>query len=392
MTARRFRFPSPVFAADRRSSLFWRLLPTYLIVIAVAAATMLLSAQSVAPYFLHRHVDQMMRAAQGSPMEAMTLEMADDLAIAYSRAMSQAIVWSVLAAAAASGLVGLYVTRRIVAPLRAMRRASRRIADGRYHDRLGAGAPGEIGDLADAFNAMADTLEHTENTRVQLLADVAHEFRTPLSNLRGYLEGLEDRVFAAEPAVFDACRRQLGRLERLLNDLGLLSRIETGQIELTPRPVEALDLLEQAVIDMAPAFQQKGVELQLPTRTSSLTGLADADRTAQVLGNLLHNALRYTPSGKAVRLVAQGVGDEVRFEVADEGPGIGPADLRNIFKRFYRADKSRGHSEGSGSGIGLTIARELIERQGGAIGVESALGQGARFWFTLPLANGGDGP
>lgn len=390
--ARSLRQSGPPIAAERRSSLFWRLLPTYLIVIAVAAATMLLSAESVAPYFLHRHVGQMMRSVQGSPTEAMALDMADDLATAYSRALTQAFGWSVLAAAAASGLVGLFVTRRIVAPLRAMRRASRRVADGRYHDRLATDAPGEIGDLADAFNAMADTLEHTENTRVQLLADVAHEFRTPLSNLRGYLEGLEDRVFAAEPAVFDACRRQLGRLDRLLNDLSLLSRIETGQIELAPRPVETLSLLEQAVTDMAPAFQQKGVTLQLEPPTSQLRVLVDAGRTAQVFDNLLHNALRFTPRGRAVMLAAQCVGDEVRFEVVDEGPGIEPADLRNVFKRFYRGDKSRGQTDGAGSGIGLTIARELVERQGGAIGVESALGRGARFWFTLPLANGGRGP
>lgn len=376
--------------AERRSSLFWRLLPTYLVVIAVAAATTLLSAESFAPYFLRHHVDPMMQGLARSMMPTMPADMAGDLNAAYRRALSQSILWSVLAAAATSGLAALFVTRRIVAPLRAMRRASRRIAEGRYHDRLATDAPGEVGDLAVAFNAMADTLEHTENTRMQLLTDVAHEFRTPLGNLRGYVEGIEDGVFRAEPAVFDACRRQLERLDRLLHDLNLLSRIESGQVELAPGPVEASDLLARAAAAITPAFRQKGVQLQAPAPASLPTVLADPDRTAQVFDNLLRNALRFTPRGRAVSLGARRVAGGVRFEVADEGPGIDPVDLPHVFRRFYRGDKSRGHGDGVGSGIGLTIARELVLRQGGDMGVDSRAGNGAHFWFTLPRADRAD--
>lgn len=388
MTRADARLLNPKGTTGRHRSLFWRLLPTYLIVIVVAAATTLLSGESVGPYFLHHHVDEMMRGVQGTAMQAMVLDMSNDLGLAYRRALTSSLVWAILASAATSGLVALFVTRRIVAPLRAMRRASRRIANGSYQDRLDPGAPGEVGDLAEAFNAMAETLEHTERTRMELLADVAHEFRTPLSNLRGYVEGIEDGVFRPDKPVFGACKRQLERLDHLIEDLSLLSRLETGQVALNPAPVAPRVLLEQAVADLAPGFVQKGVRLRIVAQGSSPAVLADPERTPQVLTNLLQNALRFTPSGREVRLDAIHEGDAVRFDVLDQGPGIDPADAPHVFRRFYRGDKSRGRDDGAGSGIGLTIARNLVERQGGDIGVASTPGSGAHFWFTLPVAPG----
>lgn len=369
----------------RRASLFWRLLPTYLIVIVVATLTTLLAAESIAPYFLHHHVDQMMRGLQGPAMQRMALDMASDLNGAYQRALTQSLLWAVLASALAAGFVGLFVTRRIVAPLRAMRHVSRRVATGSYQDRLDLGAPGEVGDLAEAFNTMAETLERSEHRRVELLADVAHEFRTPLSNLRGYIEGIEDGVFQATTTPLLACRRQLDRLDHLVEDLSLLSRVETGQLPFHPRHLGATELLDHAFTAMTPNFMQKGVTLAVGEAPGSLDVTADPERTGQVLTNLLRNALRHTPAGGSVILRATGepVGF-VRFEVVDTGSGIDPLDLPNIFKRFYRGDRSRGYDPSTGSGVGLTIARQLVERQGGEIGVDSTLGRGSRFWFTLP--------
>ena len=370
----------------RRASLFWRLLPSYLIVILVAAATTLLTAESFAPYFLDHHVADMMRGYSGAFMQGMASGMLRDLNTAYQQALTQSLAWAAAASFVAATLVGLYVTRRIVSPLRAIARASRRIAHGSYRNRLQLTAPGEVGELAEAFNTMAATMEHSEARRVELLADVAHEFRTPLSNLRGYIEGIEDGVFQSDTTVLLACRRQLDRLDHLVGDLSLLSLVETGQLPLAPEQIPAATLLERAASAVRPLFLKKDVNLQVTVPPHRVHVYADPDRTEQVLANLLRNALRHTPQGGNVELRAAADSNSVRFDVIDNGSGIDASDLPHIFKRFYRGDRSRSFEATTGSGIGLTIARELIERQRGEISVSSTVGIGTHFWFTLPTA------
>lgn len=372
---------APGAVGSPRPSLFWRLLPSYLLVIVVGGAAALLVGEVLAPYFLHHHMAEMMGALGGR----MGAGMGTDLETAYRRALSQSLLWASLSAAVVAAGVALFVTRRIVSPLRDMTRASERIAGGRYADRLDPAAPGEVGDLADAFNRMADTLQRSEARRVELLADVAHEFRTPLSNLRGYVEGLEDGVFEDVSGVLEASRRQLERLDHLVDDLSLLSRVETGQLELAPAAVESGALLEATAGAFRPDAERAGVTLEVRAPASAPVVLADRERTLQVLANLVGNALRYTPRGGRVVLeVAPVARGKARFTVRDTGPGIAPEDLPNVFKRFYRGDKARSAASG-GSGIGLTIARQLVERQGGDIGVSSTPGEGAAFTFTLPL-------
>lgn len=366
-----------------RSSLYWRLLPSYLLVILVAAVTTFLAGEAVAPFFLERHIETMVASLHshtGQPIEAM----AQDLETGYRRALTQSLIWALLASALAAGLVGLYVTRRIVRPLRAMTRASHRIAGGRYSQRLDPHAPGEVGELAAAFNTMAETLQTSEERRVQLLADVAHEFRTPLSNLRGYLEGLDDGVFRPDEVV-PPSTRQVDRLERLADDLSLLSRVETGQLALHPSRVDVATLLMAAVDAFRPRFEAKGVDLDIRAPQARVQLWADEERTGQVLANLIANALRFTPPGGRVTLAATPQGsDQVRFEVRDTGPGVPADEAPLLFNRFYRGDRSRGQGESTGSGIGLTLAKQLVERQGGEIGVEGRAGDGSTFWFTLP--------
>lgn len=379
-------------APQARSSLFWRLLPSYLLVIAVGAATTFVAGESFAPFFLDRHVNSMMLTIHNHATEGMTQGMIVDLNAAYRRALTGSLSWAALVSIIAAALVGLFVTRRIVTPLRAMTRASRRIAGGSYQARLDTGVPGEIGDLATAFNTMAATLERSEEQRVALLADVSHEFRTPLSNLKGYVEGLEDGVFVLDDATLGACLRQLGRLERLVDDLSLLSRVETGQLELKPVRIDVGELLEQSREAFGARFKQKDIQLILDMPAAPLTVTADPERTTQVLANLVGNALRHTPTGGSVALqvVREGV-TAVRFEIEDSGTGIAPEDLPHVFKRFYRGDKARRREEGDGSGIGLTLVKQLVERQGGRVGVENRPQGGARFWFTLPtVAPAGD--
>ncbi len=372
----------------RNVSLYWRLLTSYLLVIAVGSATFLVAGESLSPFFLDRHVTSMMRTMHNFTFEGMMDTMATDLNQAYRTALNQSLLWAVVVSVVTASSVGTFVTRRIVMPLREMRRASSRIAAGQYRERLNTRAPGEVGDLASAFNTMAETLERSEQRRVELLANVAHEFRTPLSNLHGYIEGLEDGFFTPDANTLPACKRQVERLERLVDDLAVLSRVETGQIEFTLEPVSATELLERAVEAFRPQFEKKGVSLLLQQGDPSVAALADVERVVQVLTNLVANALRHTGSGGKVELAFEAQQpNEVVFTVRDSGEGIPVEALPHIFTRFYRADKARVREGGGGSGIGLTIAKNYVEQQGGRIGVTSEVGKGSEFWFTLPRSS-----
>lgn len=370
---------------SKRPSLFWRLLPSYLLIIVVGAVTTFLAGQALSPFFLERHISGMMRNMHGAGFDTMTQAMTTDLNEAYRRALRQSLIWAAGTSMVVAAFVSLYLTRLIVSPLRALRLASQRIAGGSYSARLDSNAPGEVGDLAQAFNKMAADLEHTEEQRVTLLGDVAHEIRTPLSNLKGYVEGLEDGVFPNNEATLSACKRQIERLERLTADLSLLSRVETGQLQMRPTIVSAQQLLERSAEAFRPNYEAKGVRLDLLVRPTDAKVLADEERTVQALSNLLSNALRYTPTGARVTVRAvSSEGPFVRFEVEDAGPGISEVDLPHLFKRFYRGDKARSHGTGEGSGVGLTLVKQLVERQGGQVGARSQNGSGALFWFTLP--------
>lgn len=367
----------------RDLSLFWRLLITYFLVIVVSCLSIYIASEALSPVFLNFHLRDM--GVPGGVPVADALQR--DLEVAHSRAMRQAIFWGVFISLGAAGALSLFVSSRIARPVRLMQRASRRIAAGQYRGRLNARAPGEIADLALAFNEMAAALETTEARRVALLNNVAHEFRTPLSSLQGYVEGLEDGTFAADAETLAACKRQITRLGRLVDDLSLLSRVEAGSEPVNPKPTTVQGLLQAVVATFKPAFVQKGVELIQDALPGPLKVTADPVRTHQALANLVANALRHTPMGGEVRLSAQALSPkEVALCVADTGEGIAAEDLPHIFTRFYRADKARSREDGGGSGIGLTIAKHFVEAQGGRIEVSSAPGEGSRFRVVLPRA------
>ena len=369
----------------RRFGLYWRLLTSYLLVILVGCFTLYWAGEVFADYFFDRHMGGMMQQMRHtSPMmEAM----AADLNAAYRRASERSMIWGLGVSALVAGVVGLFVTRRIVAPVRRMQGASQRIAAGQYRERLETSAPGEIGELATSFNEMAQALERVETRRVELLANVAHEFRTPLTNLRGYVAGFQDGIFEPDEETLEACTRQLSRLERLVADLSLLSKVETGIDELQPQAIGAAELVRQNTAAFRPRFEEKGVTLCVQDKAASVQVNADPQRAAQVFANLLENALRHTPSGGEVRISTSWSREEVRFEVEDTGSGIPPEEIDHVFTRFHRVDKARSYDPNGGSGIGLTIAKHYVERQGGRIGVESEPGRGSHFWFTLPAAS-----
>ena len=233
---------------------------------------------------------------------------------------------------------------------------------------------------------MAENLERTESLRRQLIGDVSHELRTPLTAIKGSLEALIDGVLPAEPETFEQIYQEADRLQRLVNDLQELSRVEAGALKLELQPLLLADLLKAATIPLDRQYSEKGVELVVNLPNDLPEVLADADRLSQVLFNLIGNALQYTPVGGQVTVAARRQGDEVQVSVKDTGIGIAADQLPYVFDRFYRADRSRSRVSG-GSGIGLTIARHLVEIHHGRIWVESpGEGKGSTFTFTLPVA------
>jgi signal transduction histidine kinase len=366
-----------------KNSLLGRLFLSYLLIIALGGIILYFASELAAPILLDHHM-QDMQELHNPPSES-TLRLMDiELNKLYRKALNQSILWGILISTVIAIGISWWISRQIVSPVKKLQLASRRIAEGRYQERLDAKAPGEIGELATSFNAMASALETTELQRAELIGNVAHEVRTPLSGLRGYLEGFQDKVFTPDETSLSACLKQVARLEHLIDDLSLLSRVEAGVERIEPRPLFAHQLLEQVKDSFAHTFANKGVDLQLiQSSRQDVQVFADPHRTLQILSNLVFNALRYTPLGGRVALWLNVEDDQVVFHVQDTGQGIAEADLPHIFTRFYRADKSRG-SEG-GSGIGLTIAHYFVEAQGGSIGVESKPNQGTHFYFSLPL-------
>jgi len=285
-------------------------------------------------------------------------------------------------------IVGLLLSRRISRPLMNLTAATRSVAAGDLSVRVPTHYPGEMGELATAFNDMAEDLACADALRRNLTADVAHELRTPLSVIRGKLEGVLDGVYPATPEHLEPVLEETELLTHLVEDLRLLALAEAGQLPLEKRLMDIGDLLWDAQVNFSPQASDRGVTLALDLPSELPEVMADWRRVAQVLGNLLTNALRHTPQGGCVTLSAAVAlplvgGGMVEVTVADTGTGITPEDLPYIFERFWRGEKSRSRASGE-TGLGLAIARQLVELHGGTISVESVPGEGSKFRFTLP--------
>jgi histidine kinase len=284
-------------------------------------------------------------------------------------------------------LVSLFLSRRIVAPVRTLTVASQHIAEGHYDERVQVNGSDEIAQLARRFNQMAMQLEQVESMRRQLIGDVTHELRTPLTSIKGYMEGLVDGVLPSTPETFDQIHHEADRLSRLVDDLQELSRVEANAYSLDIHPVSVSSLVQTSVKRLSPQATAKRITLHsnLPADLPSIQ--AEEDRITQVLVNLVANAIQYTPEGGEVTISAARHSDEIYISVGDTGIGIPPEHIANLFTRFYRVDKSRSRNAGGGSGIGLTIAKHLVEAHGGHIWAESkGEGQGSTFTFSLQVA------
>ncbi|MBI3731874.1 MAG: HAMP domain-containing histidine kinase [Chloroflexi bacterium] len=315
--------------------------------------------------------------------------------------LDQLRVTLVIAAVVAGSLgilFGTLISRTLAAPLADLASTARAFAArdwGRRVSVRGAAQTAEIAAVARAFNEMADDLQHAETLRRNLMADVAHELRTPLSVLQGNLRALLDDVYPLERREIATLYDQTRLLSRLVDDLHQLALAESGQLPLNVQAIDLMGLLQATHSQFAAGAEAQGLSLTVgaglaPALAPALPrARADADRLAQVLQNLISNAIRHTPTGGRITITAEplaiAAGEMVRVSVGDTGDGIAPEDLPHVFDRFYRADRSRSH-RGGGAGLGLAIAKSLTEAMGGTIGVESARGQGSRFWFTLPVA------
>jgi signal transduction histidine kinase len=305
------------------------------------------------------------------------------VAIYLSSAINQFFIWGSLIAIIIAIALTYFISRRITSPIRVLASTAEKLGQGDFTQKVPVQSRDEVGKLARKFNLMAGDLERLEKLRRRIVADVAHELRTPLSNVSGYLEAIRDGIVKPDTATIASLSEEVDLLSRLVNDLQDLAMADAGDLKLIRQPEDLGQIIEQSV----KAVQVKAQEKNLAVSTDIPSGLppvnVDYHRISQVLRNFLSNAIAHTAGGGKISVSASQTDHLVKVSVCDNGEGIAPADLQHMFERFYRVDKSRTRN-GGGSGLGLTIAKRLVEAHGGTVEVQSELGKGSCFSFTLP--------
>jgi len=293
-------------------------------------------------------------------------------------------LWGGLLAIAIAFLLTYVLSRRILAPVKALTGVTREFGKGDFSRRVDSDDKGEMGELARSFNTMADGLERNERLRRNMVADIAHELRTPLSNLRGYLEAVSDGLVKPDDTTIHSLNDEASSLSRLVDDLQELSLADAGELKLVLQPEDISRLIKETVAASQTKIAAKGIIVFTDVPASLPELNIDSQRIKQVLYNLLDNAVAHTGRDGRITLTAWREEGQVYVSVSDTGEGIPAEDLPFIFERFYRVDKSRTRSTG-GTGLGLTIARRIVEAHGGRIDVRSKLGEGTTFTFSLPM-------
>lgn len=304
-------------------------------------------------------------------------------AVAIIANVDSFLLWTGLAASVFAIAISMFVSRRTLSPLRSLQYAAERLGAGDLAQRVRVSRNDEIGEMAETFNAMAEGLEQAEAQRRILMADVAHELRTPLANIQGYVEAIRDGVVVANEATIDTLHLQVLHLAHLIEDLRLLALAEAGALPLDPQPASLVDVVSTSADAFRPRADAKRIALTFTGPNSMPATSIDKERIAQVMGNLLENAIRHTPEHGTVSVTVGTTASHAHVSIADTGPGIPDSELDRIFNRFHRLDPSRSRETG-GAGLGLTIAKQLVEAHGGSITVNSTEGQGSTFTFELP--------
>jgi signal transduction histidine kinase len=304
---------------------------------------------------------------------------------AFISAVNRSVLFGALAAGIAAVIVTLFISGRILRPVENLTVAAQRMSRGDLSARVPVEADDELGQLATAFNGMAENISRQEELRRNMVGDVAHELRTPLTNLRGYLEATRDGLIQPDAALVDNLYEETMLLTRLVTDLHELAQAEAGQLTLVRTPTPIGEVMEKAVEILRPQAESKGVALSVAIAPDLPQADIDRERIGQVLRNLLSNALAHTPTGGAVTVEAGRLNGSMKVTVRDTGEGISAEDLPHVFDRFYRADRSRARQTG-GYGLGLAIVRQLVQAHGGTVSVESDVGKGSAFAFTVPAS------
>lgn len=303
----------------------------------------------------------------------------------FVQRINRTLMASALGAGAISLLLGVLLARTITHPIHELTAATRALAEGDLHQEVRVRTRDELGELASSFNQMSADLARSTDLRRQMTADIAHELRTPISVILGHVDALDEGVLPFSEETFNVIRDETHRLERLVEDLRTLSRADARELTLIRRPIRPSELLNRARATHRASARKKGVAIRVATEDGLPEIDVDPDRMGQVFGNLMRNALRYTPSGGEIYLSASSTEGGVEFQVTDSGPGIDAEVLPHLFDRFYHSDASRQRDTG-GSGLGLAIAKSLVEAHGGKIWVESQAGGGTTFLFQIPAS------
>lgn len=301
----------------------------------------------------------------------------------FLSSVNRAIRMSALAAIFVALILGLLLARGITRPIRKLTAATQAVARGQLGLKVDVSNKDEIGELAASFNQMSTDLARGSELRRQMTADIAHDLRTPLSVILGYTEALADGKLQGTPEMYGIMHDEARHLQHLIDDLRTLSLADAGELSLQRQPTMPKAPLERTAAAHASQAKRQDIELRIEATDDLPLILVDRDRMAQVLNNLVSNALRFTPEGGEVILAARADAENVYLEVKDNGVGIPKNELANVFERFYRVDEARTVEEGE-SGLGLAIAKSLTEAHGGAISVESEEGVGTTFVVALP--------
>lgn len=351
------------------SRLPWKLMAIILVVIVFIILTVWLAIDYLAADYFMTLMDEYNISPE--PVHAM-----------FVTAVHRYLIWASLAATVLAVVLSFVMVKRVLGPLTAMTALTRDIAAGNYDVDIPVRSTDEIGQLAVAFNRMTASLQKVEKLRRGMMVDVAHELRTPLTNIQGYLEALLDGVVPGSEKTYALLHEETLRLVRLVEDILQLTKADAAVSSLQPTVFDVRELIDRTLDGFYMEFEKKAISVDVLSETEALMLKADEAKITQVLQNLLHNAVQYTPQHGKVRVTLKPTLSDVKIVFANSGGEIDSADLLYIFERFYRGEKSRSREHG-GAGIGLAIVKELVEAHGGSVGADIRSGQ-TEIWFSLP--------
>ncbi len=352
-----------------KQRLLWKLLAVNLPVIGIVIAVLWMAIDILAADYF----STLMERYKISPAETHQM---------FLDAIHRYFIQATVVALAIAGLLSVFLTRKVLRPLSDIGEVTRRLAAGDYSARTTSSSADEVGELALAFNQMADSLEHLEGLRRTMVADFAHELRTPLTNIRGYLEALADGVVTPSNETYDILQDEIMRLVRLIEDLNQLTSADAARAYLRREEIDLRDFVERTLALNRHEFDARDITVNVTFETDADRMEGDADKVLQILRNLIQNAWQYTPEGGTFGISASRTPEALRVDFVNTGAGITAGDAKLVFERFHRIEKSRSRETG-GAGIGLSIVKQLVEAHGGTVGV-STEGDDVRFWITFP--------